>query len=79
MRRIPSQMGFFVEGCPAGTGRLNIPWLLSELRNRNPRADQISAVIELWTPAGATIDETLQREAAWAEASVRSLRSWIPD
>jgi sugar phosphate isomerase/epimerase len=74
--RVSSQMGFVINGCAAGQGRLNVPWLLNELR----AADRdINAILELWTPFGPTLDETIAREAAWAEESVRYLRRFIPD
>ncbi|MDH7571024.1 MAG: TIM barrel protein [Armatimonadota bacterium] len=73
--RVGSQMGFTVEGTPAGQGRLNIPWVLEELRvaGRDP-----NAILELWTPFGSTLEETIAREREWAELSVRYLRTLIP-
>jgi 3-oxoisoapionate decarboxylase len=73
--RVPSQMGFTVSGSAAGRGRLNVPWLLERIRaaGRDP-----NAIIELWTPFGPTLEETLAREACWAEESVRYLRQFIP-
>jgi sugar phosphate isomerase/epimerase len=76
IRRVSSQMGFVIEGCAAGQGRLNVPWLLAELRAA--RRD-VNAILELWTPFGSTLDETLARETAWAEQSVRYLRRLIPE
>ena len=32
--RVSHKMGFVVEGCPAGQGMLNIPWLLEEIRRQ---------------------------------------------
>ena len=76
IRRVPSQMGFVIEGCPAGEGRLDIPWLLDTIRDagRDP-----NAIIELWTPPADTLEETIAREAAWAERSVRYLRTLLPN
>ena len=74
--RVSSQMGFVIHGCPAGQGRLNVPWLLEQLRAAGRAGN---AVLELWTPRGATLEETVVREAAWAEESVRYLRRFIPD
>jgi 3-oxoisoapionate decarboxylase len=76
VRRVPSQMGFAVEGCPAGDGRLDIPWLLDRIRKegRDP-----NAIIELWTPAAATLDETIAREAEWAKRSVDYMRPLLAD
>ncbi len=76
VRRVPSQMGFVIEGCPAGAGRLDIPWLLNCIRDsgRNP-----NAIIELWTPPADTLEETIVREAEWAKKSVAYMRTLIPD
>lgn len=76
IRRVPSQMGFVIEGCPAGQGRLDIPWLLSVIRDagRDP-----NAIIELWTPPAETLEATIAREAEWAKMSVDYMRTLIPD
>jgi 3-oxoisoapionate decarboxylase len=76
IRRVPSQMGFVIEGCPAGDGRLDIPWVISEMRaaGRDP-----NAIVELWTSPAETIQETMAREAEWAERSIGFLRTLIPD
>lgn len=74
--RVSSQMGFVINGCAAGQGRLNVPWLLDQLR---AAGRDVNAILELWTPFGPTLDDTLAREAAWAEISVRYLRQIIPD
>jgi len=75
IRRVSSQMGFVVEGCPAGEGRLDLPWLLQQLGGSERN---LSAIVELWTPPAGSLEETIQREATWTEASVRNLRAWIP-
>lgn len=75
VRRVPSQMGFMVEGCPVGQGRLDVPWLLAALR---AAGRDVNAVVELWTPPAATLEETLAREAGWAAESVQFLRNLIP-
>ena len=74
IRRVPSMMGFVIEGCPAGDGRLDIPWLLDCLRaaGRYP-----NAILELWTPLAGTLEETIVRETAWAEKSIAKLRQFI--
>ncbi len=74
--RVDSQMGFVVNGCAAGQGRLKVPWLLDQLR---AAGRDVNAILELWTPFGPTLEDTIAREAAWAEESVRYLRSFIPD
>lgn len=69
--RVSHKMGFVVEGAPAGRGMLDVPWLLGEIR-RHGRCQ--SAILELWTPPTDTVEETLAREAAWAEKSLRFLK-----
>jgi sugar phosphate isomerase/epimerase len=76
IRRVSSQMGFLIEGCAAGRGRLDVPWLLEQLR---AAGRDVNAILELWTPFGPTLEETLARETAWAEQSVRYLRPLIPE
>ena len=74
--RVSSQMGFVIGGCPAGRGRLDVPWLLGRLRECGR---DVNAVIESWTPFGPDLEATLAREAAWAEESVRFLRQYIAE
>jgi sugar phosphate isomerase/epimerase len=76
IERVSHAMGFVIEGRPAGSGRLNVPWLLERLRalGRDP-----NAILELWTPPGATLEATIASEAEWAEESIRYLRSLIPE
>ncbi len=70
IRRASHMMGFVVEGCPAGEGQLDIPWLLGVLSEmgRDP-----NAILELWPPPEGSLEETIQKEEAWAAASVRHL------
>ena len=76
IRRVDHQMGFVIEGRPAGQGQLDVPWLLDRLRlaGRNP-----NAILELWTPPAASLDETIAREDSWAKQSVKYLRTLMPD
>ena len=76
VRRAPHSMGLVVEGEPAGRGRLDIPWLLSELRamGRDP-----NALLELWTPPEATLAATVAKERRWAVESIAHLRTLITD
>lgn len=69
-------MGFTVEGRPAGQGRLNVPWLLEVLSGLGLDPN---AILELWTPPEETLSATIEKEDAWAVASVEYLRSLIPD
>lgn len=74
IRREWHKMGFRVEGRPAGRGQLDIPWILSLL---GPRCQ--SAILELWPPELATVEETVEQEQAWVAESIRELRKWIPE
>jgi sugar phosphate isomerase/epimerase len=73
--RAPHSMGFTIEGRPAGAGRLDVPELLAAIgRYRN----DITAVLELWTPPQETLEATLTTERTWAEDSVAYLKTLIP-
>jgi len=73
--RAGHNLGFTIEGRPAGEGMLDIPWLLGRLREmgRDP-----NAIVELWTPPEDDVAATIRKEAAWAERSVAYLRGIIP-
>ena len=70
IRRHRHQMGFEIEGTPAGDGLLDIPGIVGELEGRVR-----SAILELWTPPEADIDATIRKETAWAERSLEYLRT----
>jgi 3-oxoisoapionate decarboxylase len=75
IRRAGYQGGFVVEGCPAGEGRLDIPWLLKKL-GKCPQA--FNVIIETWVaPGNSSVEETIKRERAWAERSVLFMRGLI--
>jgi sugar phosphate isomerase/epimerase len=65
------KMGFKVEGRPAGKGMLNIPELI---RIINERGSCESAILELWTPPGKTIEKTIKKEERWASGSIDYLK-----
>ncbi len=71
IRRVDHQMGFLIEGAPAGQGRLDIPWLLDKMRaaRRDP-----NAIIELWTAPEPDLASTIAKEDAWARQSVAYMR-----
>jgi sugar phosphate isomerase/epimerase len=75
IRRASHMMGFTIEGCPAGEGQLDIPWLLGMLSGlgRCP-----SAILELWPPPEASLEETINKEKVWAEKSIKFLSALIP-
>lgn len=70
IKRHAHQLGFEVVGTPAGDGMLDIPWLLSALDPA--RVD--TAVLELWTPPGDSLEQTIAREAEWVSRSLENLR-----
>lgn len=74
--RVANQLGFTIEGRPAGQGQLNVPWLLQNLAPQ--RKPVVSAIIELWTPPCADVASTAEREQKWAVESMTYLRSLIP-
>lgn len=76
IERVSSKMGFILTGSPAGEGRLDLPWLLERLR---AAGRDVNAILETWPPFGPTLEDTIARERAWVEASVRNLRKLIPN
>jgi len=76
IRRVSHKMGFVLEGCPAGQGQLNVPWLLGQLAH-SPQP--FNAILETWVPPGDTLAETIARERAWTEAGVGYLRGMMAE
>jgi len=74
--RASHNMGFTVEGRPAGQGKLDLAWLLGELRRygRDP-----NAILELWTPPEENVAATVAKEQQWVEESIAYLRTMIPE
>lgn len=77
VQRVWHQLGFTVEGCAAGDGQLDVPWLLRELDVRC-RHD-FNVVLETWVTPTEALDETIERERRWADEGVAYLRTLIPD
>lgn len=75
IRRIDTRMGFSVVGTPAGGGRVDFGWVLSELRKRGRTG--ISVIVEHWPPFSGTIEETIRIEEQWLAQSVQFLRSKV--
>lgn len=73
-RREGHQLGFRVEGTPAGEGSVDIRTVIRRVREANP---QVNAIIELWTPPQANMCETVALERRWLEQSVRFLQPLI--
>jgi sugar phosphate isomerase/epimerase len=76
VQRAWHMMGFSVEGRPAGEGQMGLPWILEQLKKEG---SDPNAILELWPPPQAKLDETIALEHAWAESSVRYLRKHIPN
>jgi len=69
VKRIFHKMGFIVEGCPLGRGMLPVCELVQRV---SPRCG--SAILEQWTPPEETIEKTIEKEARWAEESIKFLK-----
>jgi sugar phosphate isomerase/epimerase len=65
-------LGFTIEGRPAGRGQLDLPWVLREVSAARPEAN---AILELWTPPEADLAATIAKEVRWAAESVACLQS----
>ena len=74
INRLPHRMGFIVEGCPAGEGKLNLDRILDLLyrESKDP-----NVILELWTPFTGNIENTIVIEREWAEKSIAYLRGKI--
>jgi sugar phosphate isomerase/epimerase len=76
IRRADHNMGFIIEGTPAGQGRLNIPEILATLWQYERH---FNALIELWPAPETTHAATAQKEDAWVVESIEYLRTLISD
>lgn len=74
VRRLAHNLGFSVEGLPAGQGMLDVPWLLARL---GESGREFNAILEQWPPLQDTIEATIEMEAAWAAESITYLRTLI--
>ena len=76
IRRAGHNMGFVLEGTPAGQGRLDVPGIIEKLRQagRDP-----NAILELWPAPEENIDATIAKEDDWARESMAYLRTVIAD
>jgi sugar phosphate isomerase/epimerase len=72
--RLPHSMGFVIEGRPLGQGQLAIAETLERV-GRHGRC--VSVILEAWTPPAATMEETIGRELAGAEASIERLQALV--
>ncbi len=76
IRRVDHNMGFVLEGTPAGQGMLDIPRLVGRLQGYQ---HDFNAILELWPPPEDELAATIAKEDAWAMQSVRYLRTLIVD
>lgn len=68
--RLPHKMGFSVTGTPAGQGRIDIPWLIEEVKARAE-----SAIVEIWAEQPDPDIPPIEEERRMLEESVAYLRS----
>jgi sugar phosphate isomerase/epimerase len=71
-RRLPHNKGFIIEGCPAGSGLVDLLALMRCVKERSP-----NVIVELWPPPEATIEQSMAKEETWARESVDYLRQFI--
>lgn len=71
IHRLDHNMGFALEGTPAGAGMLDVPWLLRRLRGDFGR--HFNAILELWPAPETAIEATLAKEDAWVVESLAYL------
>jgi sugar phosphate isomerase/epimerase len=69
VKRVFHKMGFVIEGCPLGEGMLPVAELVQKVSSRCH-----SAILEQWTPPEDTIEATIEKEAHWAEQSIKHLK-----
>jgi 3-oxoisoapionate decarboxylase len=74
IERVPHMMGFNVTGRPAGAGMLNVAKLLETI---TPHKKCRTAILELWTPPEARTEETVAKEARWANESLKYLKPFF--
>ncbi len=70
--RVNGQLGFSIFGTPAGRGKLNVPEILHRIKDAD-----VSIVLELWTPFGSNIVDTIRTEDEWAKESIIYLKNVI--
>ncbi len=76
IHRVGHRMGFVLEGCPAGAGQLDVPWLLGQLTKHSR---PFNVILETWVTPGKTLEETIGQERTSTEAGAGYLRGLIPN
>lgn len=72
IRRMWHNLGFTVEGAPAGEGMLSVAALADRLQ---PFGRCRSAALELWTPWRESLQATIALEKEWVATSLVNLRA----
>ena len=75
VKRVPSKLGWTVEGTPAGEGMLDIPGLIRRLKGHGR---EFNAILELWIPPEENIAKTLKKEEEWIARSIAAMRQ-VPE
>ena len=75
IKRLSHKMGFFVAGCAAGQGLLNIPEIIGVLKQYQ-RCQ--TATLEVWSQPEETIEKTVEKEKQWVEYSIDYLKNLLP-
>ncbi len=65
-------LGFLIEGTPAGEGMLDIPFILQQEILQSDQS--ITASIELWISPESTIEATIEKENNWRKVSVDNMK-----
>jgi sugar phosphate isomerase/epimerase len=74
VRRLTHNKGFLVEGAIAGHGLLDIPGIVSRLRQTGRN---MNVILEQWPPPEADIGASVNKEQAWAREGFAYLRALI--
>lgn len=72
IKRVDHKMGFQVSGCIAGSGSLDIPWLVKEMSNHERCT---TATLEVWSDPEATLEATRKKECEWVKKSIDYLKT----
>ena len=74
IHRLDHKMGFKINGCMAGSGMLDIPLLINQVKNYSRCG---TATLEVWSEPEQTIEATILKEKQWVEGSIEYLKTII--
>lgn len=74
IRRLPHKQGFIIEGCPAGQGMTPVKHILDMVSSYE---DDAHIIFEQWVPPTADVEETIMKEALWAEQGIAYLKKLL--